>query len=349
MNNASRHTTTKSTKSIVAFAMKFLIPLAVSVGLCYMLFSRQDMGQMMEIIRSQCDFRWIALALGLSICSHVFRAMRWRIQLRAIGVETPLFIVVLSIFGTYAVNLVAPRLGELWRTSYIAQRQKAPFDTVFGSMMADRLADTATVALITLVTFFIAGNAFIDFLHQPENVDLLHKFTALLTSPWLWTGLAIAAIALWLILTRMRGNRLVAKVIDFGKGLWEGFAAVATMKGKGRWLLLTVCLWGCYFTQLFVAFFAFPATAQVVQLHGVSAVLVCFVISSISMAVPSNGGIGPYQWALMFALGLYSAGIPELTEAYALSFANVVMGTQTLLLIILGLFTFTCIALNRNK
>ena len=41
-----------------------------------------------------------------------------------------------SIFGTYAVNLVFPRLGEVWRTGYIAQRQKAPFTTVFGSMVA---------------------------------------------------------------------------------------------------------------------------------------------------------------------------------------------------------------------
>lgn len=79
--------------------------------------------------------------------------MRWRIQLDALDIRVPLPPLVWSIFGTYAVNLLAPRLGELWRTGYIAKRQDAKFTTVFGSMVCDRLADTATVLLLTLVTF----------------------------------------------------------------------------------------------------------------------------------------------------------------------------------------------------
>ncbi len=83
--------------------------------------------------------------------------------------------------------------------------------------------------------------------------------------------------------------------------------------------------------------------------YGTIAVMVCFVFSSISMGVPSNGGIGPWQWAIIFGLSLYSAGIPELTKSYATSFANLVMGSQTLLLIILGLITFIAIAIDKRK
>ncbi len=329
------------------YILKYGVPLVISVGLCYLLFTGVNFTEMIDIIRNNCNYWWILLAMFISVFSHVFRAMRWRIQLRAINVDAPLYVLVLSIFGTYAVNLVLPRLGEIWRTGYVAQRQNASFTTVFGSMVADRLADTVTVLLLTAATFLFAGNALLDYLRQnPEGYE---RIMALITSPWLWAVAVVAIIGVWVLFAKFRDNKLVKAVSGFCRGLWDGFAAIATMPGKGRWLLLTVCIWGCYFLQLYVAFFSFPATTEVVARYGTIAVMVCFVFSSISMGVPSNGGIGPWQWAIIFGLSLYSAGIPELTKSYATSFANLVMGSQTLLLIILGLITFIAIAIDKRK
>lgn len=327
--------------------LRYGVPLVITVGLCWMLFANQDLGSMIDTIREKCRWQWIWTALALSVVSHVVRAMRWRIQLRGIGICIGLFPVVLSIFGTYAVNLVFPRLGELWRTGYIAQRQNAPFDKVFGSMVADRLADTVTVALLTLVTFVLAGPQLTVYLSQ--NRETYDALMALLTSPWTWVA-AVGGMALaWALLSRARNNRIVGKIRQFGIGLWKGFAVVATMPGRVRWLLLTVAIWGCYFTQLYAVFFAFPETADFVVRHGVVAVLLCFVFSSLSMGVPSNGGIGPWQWAIIFGISLYSADVPGLTRDVATSFANLVMGTQTLLLIALGLFTFITIAIGNHR
>lgn len=296
----------------------------------------------MTIIREQCDFRWIGLALLISIFSHIFRAMRWRIQLRALGVEAPLFTLTLSIFGTYAVNLVLPRLGEVWRTGYIAKRQNAPFATVFGSMVADRLADTVTVLLLTVVTFLLATRELGTYLG--ENSASYEKWIALAQSPLLWIAAAAMIAAAWWMLTCKTSNKALCKLQDFAKGIWSGFAVIVKMKGKGQWLLLTLAIWGCYFSQLFVAFFAFDFTSDIVSTYGVLAVLVTFVLSSISMGVPSNGGIGPWQWSVIFALALYG-----MAKSPATAFANLVMGSQTLLLIVLGLFTFVCIALQGKK
>lgn len=335
-------------RKVWSTVFKIVLPLVITVGLCYKLFSEVDYHDMISIISRDCNYWWIVPALAISILSHIFRAMRWRMQLQAIGVQTPLFIVVLSIFGTYAVNLVLPRLGELWRTGYIAQRQKSPFDAIFGSMVADRLADTITVALITILTFIFAGRPLLDFIAGNADQTTIDRFLSVAASPWPYaTVMVFLILAIWII-RRHRDNNCIATLHRFGKGLWHGFAAIATMPGKGRWLLFTICIWGCYFLQLYVVFFAFPATAQVVSNHGIAAVMVCFVLSSISMIIPSNGGIGPWQMAIVWALGIYSAGITELTREYAISFANLVMGSQTLLLILLGIFTFVCIAIDRR-
>lgn len=328
---------------------KIVIPLVITVGLCWKLFSDIDVAEMVEIIRHDCNYSWIVLALIISTFSHVFRAMRWRIQLRAIDINPPLFPVVLSIFGTYAVNLVFPRLGELWRTGYIAQRQHAPFDSVFGSMIADRIADSITVALMTFATFLFAGGPLISYLNQGGESEMIDRLKFYALSPWTWIVLAAVVVLVWWAFRRFISNRYKNKLKNFGEGLWRGMSAVLTMPGRGRWLLLTACIWGCYFLQLYVAFFAFPATTEVVANYGAAAVMVCFVLSSIAMVVPSNGGIGPWQYAVIFGLSIYSAGIPELSREYATSFANVVLGSQTLLLIVLGLFTFVCIAVQRRR
>ncbi len=327
--------------------IKYGVPLVISVGLCWLLFHGFDFKEMMKIISRECNYWWMAAALVVSIFSHIFRAMRWRIQLNALNIRPPLFYLVLSIFGTYAVNLILPRLGELWRTGYIAERQKSPFTTVFGSMVADRLADTVTVLLLTLFTFLIAGRELMSYLSQ--NQESYERLLALATNPWLWTAVVIIIAACWIIMVRCRDNRIVAAIWNFVKGLWEGFAVIVRMPGRGKWLLLTFAVWGCYFLQLYLAFFSFPLTAEVATRCGIVAVLVCFVLSSISMGVPSNGGIGPWQWAIIFGLSLYARQVPGLTNEYSASFANLVLGSQTLLLILLGLFTFVCIAIDKKR
>lgn len=334
----------RQTSKALRNSFKYIIPFIISAGLCYMLFTDIDFGEMMDKIRDpDNNLWWIGLALSLSVLSHVIRAMRWRIQLRTLGVNAPLKVLINSIFGTYAVNLVFPRLGELWRTGYIAQRQKASFPSVFGSMVAERLADTLTVLMLTIATFMIAGNDILEFVK--ESGGAYERLAAIATSPLLWLGIAAATAFTWWFFARKTENRVVNKVKEMLKGLWEGFAAISKMEGKMRWILLTIALWGCYFIQLYVAFFAFPETAGAIARYGTVVALVAFVLSSISMGVPSNGGIGPWQFAVIFALyNLYGVD-----KTASVAFANLVLGSQTCLLIVLGLYTFVAIALDRRR
>lgn len=332
----------KKRRPWLSWTLRYIVPLAISIGLCYLLFTDIDFNEMIDIIRRECHFEWIALALCLSIFSHLFRALRWGLQLRALGVRVPVFPLLLSIFGCYAVNLVFPRLGEIWRTGYIAHRQNAPFTTVFGSMIGDRLADTATVLLLVALAFALAAAPVTQYLAGSQAT--YDRIMAAATSPWIWCAIVLAAVLVWMFFRIDTRNAKILKVRDLFFRIWHGFAVLFTMPRRTQWLLLTVCLWGCYFVQMWVQFFAFDFTADIYARHGITAVLVTFVLSSLSMGVPSNGGIGPWQWAVIFALGIYG-----LDRTSAGAFANVVLGSQTVLLILLGIFTFACIALGRRR
>lgn len=250
--------TEKKTSHLFTNLLKYVVPLVVSVGLCWLLFTGIDFKEMMSIIREQCDFRWIALGFVFSIAAQVFRAYRWAIQLRALSIVPPIHVLVYSIFGTYSVNLVFPRLGEVWRCGYIAQRQNSPFTSVFGSMVADRLSDTVAVALITLFAFAVASDAILGFLRQ--NSASYAAIAGILRSPWLWGACVAVVAAVWIFMRRRSSNKAVIKIQKAVRELWQGFAVIVKMPGKGRWLLFTVGIWTCYFMQMYVSFYAFPFT-----------------------------------------------------------------------------------------
>ncbi len=325
----------------LSYLLKYAVPLFISVGLCWLLFKKMNFHEMMRIIREQCDFTWIFLGLAFNITAMIFRAFRWGLQLNALGVRPTRKELILAIFGTYAVNLVLPRLGELWRSGYIAQRQDKPFTIVFGSMLGDRLADTLTVLLLAFVTFLLASKAILMYFSENgETVARLHGF---ITSPWLWLTIGLIAVGLIIFMRLRTQTKWISRTQKAIHELWHGFAVLATMPRRGLWLILTVCIWGSYFMSFYMAFHSFGFNVASEEQYGVIVVLVTFVLSSISMGVPSNGGIGPWQWAVIFALGIYGV-----EGGNAGAFANVVLFSTTMMQIALGLFTFACIALDKK-
>ncbi len=331
-------------KIIGGYVVRWLLPLALTVLLVTYMFRKVNFSDMWHLLRNGVDYWWILCAMGISVFSHIFRALRWRIQLRSLGVRPPLMALCCSIFGCYALNLIFPRLGEVWRCTYIAQREHSPFATVLGSMVADRLSDTLVVLLLTVLTFIVATPAIEAFLVKyPVGKGLVD----MVYSPWFWITLVGGCLLVWAIF-RFGGNLgIVAKVKGMGVQLWKGFAAVGTMEGKWLFILLTLAIWFCYYIQLYVAFFAFPFTRELCTeaslAYGFTPCLVAFVLSSIGMAIPSNGGLGPWNIAVMFGLAVYG-----ISDEQGTAFSMLQWSGQTVMLILLGIFTMIYISLNKK-
>lgn len=332
-------------KRLVSYAVKYLLPLALTIVLVWYMFEKVNYSDMMDIIRGGVNYWWILFTMGISLLSHVFRAMRWRLQLRGLGINPSLMALTCSIFGTYALNLVFPRLGEVWRCTYIAQREKAPFTSVFGSMVADRLADTATVLLLTIFTFVVASSALTAFL---TKYPIGQGIVGIVANPWFCVACVACVVVVWGCFKAFRKTKLVGKILAMLGELWSGFVVVTKMKGRGKFLFLTLCIWGCYFFQLYVAFYAFSYTAELCYTDGYAfgliPCLVAFVLSSIGMAVPSNGGLGPWNIAVMFGLAIYG-----ISDAQGTAFSMLVWSAQTVMLILLGIYTMIYISVGKKK
>ena len=327
--------------------LKYGIPVALSVLLVWFFYKNMDMDAIRQCLREDVNFWWFVPVVIVSVFSHIFRACRWRLQLRALGIEAPLSALVNSIFGTYFVNLLVPRLGEVWRSGYIASRERTSFSKVVGSMVGDRLSDTLTVLLLTVVTFFLAQGAFMKFLAQKGAAQSESMFTTW----WFWAlvaiGVAMVALIVWIFKTTS-DNALIAKVRLMLTNLWEGLLSIAKMKGKWWFLLYTFLIWGCYFFQLYIASMAFSYTKD----FGIVPILVLFVFSSLGMAVPTNGGVGGWQYAIMFGLAINGVGELPLGDPYnpqASAFAWTVWLVQQALLVVLGIYAFVAMAIDRKR
>lgn len=332
-------------KKWLGFVMRYVLPIAFTVLLLVYLFHIVDFDRMLDLLKHGVDYWWILLGMGISIISHAFRAARWQLQLNALDIRPPFMALCCSIFGCYALNLVFPRLGEVWRCTYIATFKKNSFSEVLGSMLGDRATDVPLVFLLFVFTMIVSASAIRSFL---DKFNIGHDFIHLISEFWFWAAIAGGILLLVFVFWLLRRHPFMIKLRGILTDIWRGIIVIGKMPGKWKFILYTFCLWGCYFVQLYVAFYAFPFTRELCREPGMVAglvpCLVAFVLSSISMLIPSNGGLGPWNIAIMFALSIYGV-----SDAEGTAFSMVQWTGNTIMLILLGIFTMVYISLNKTN
>ncbi len=325
-------------KRITSYIFKFIIPLAFGVGLMWYIYSKLNMEEVGKILQYDINYWWIFLSGVIGLLSHIVRALRWKIQLKALPANPSMRVLTNAIFGTYAVNLILPRVGEVWRCAYVAQSEEKSFIKVVGSMISERLTDTLTVITITIVTFFLQLDVLKDILN--ENPSIKEGIVNIITSPALYSVIAVGIIALVWLFRFKSNNPLIIKVKELVNNLINGFKTIFQMEKKGLFLFYTVLMWFLYFIELYVCFFAFKQTESL----GIVCAFSCFLMGSIGMGVPVQGGLGPWHWAVIAVLTLYG-----LNNDTAGAFALVAHGAQLIMTILIGIYTFVSISLYKKR
>lgn len=250
-----------------------------------------------------------------------------------------------TIWGAYALNLVFPQLGEAWRCVFVSRREKAPLSTVIGTDVGDRGSDLVVVILLLVLALIVAHpelEAFMTKYSFGEKVDHISK------SPWLWIGVGGGIGIFWFVCHYFKEYKWVQTLDKNLHNIWDGFKVIFTMKKWWLYIILTCGIWTCYFLETYVCFFAFPFTRHLIDDPGMALGLlpglVVFVFGSCSMAIPSNGGLGPWNLAVMFALSLFGISNTEGT-----AFSIVMWSCQAVMLIALGLFSAGYITVTGRK
>ncbi len=336
----------KSIKDIIESIFKILIPIGVSAVMLIWMSHKLNFHQIWQITSHDCNYWWLILVMILTMLSYSIRGIRWGYQLRAAGI--PRMSVAsesVSIFSAYAINLLVPYLGEAWRCVYVTRRENAKLSTVVGTDLADRSSDFVMIMLLVGLALIVAHPALMHFFDKYSfGRDLDH-----ILSEWeLWVGIAVAVGIFILCDFKYKDSKFFKGFNLSLSRMWQGFKVIFTMEGRWTYLFLTIAIWVCYFLKIYLVFFAFPFTRELLThpgyAYGLLPGLVAFVFGSCSMAIPSNGGLGPWNIAVMYALMLYGIGHTD-----AAAFSIVAWSTQTFMTILLGIYSMIYIAATKKK
>ena len=257
------------------------------------------------------------------------RGWRWRQTLEPLGEKPRTSVAIYSIFLSYAVSLVIPRIGEFTRCGVLKRWDGISFPKALGTVVTERAIDTLLMGALTGLTLLFQLSVFGTFFERTgTSMDtILQKF-----SP---TGYLVTAIcgvaALVLLHLLLRRLSIYNKVKMTLHGIWEGVMSLKNVKNVPLFLFFSVAIWVCYFLHYYLTFFCFDFTADL----GLGCALVTFVVGSIAVIVPTPNGAGPWHFAVKTMLILYGV-----VDERALWFVLIVHTVQTMLVVLLGVWAW---------
>ena len=303
----------------------YVVFLALGVALLWFSFRNIDLSQLWTDIKS-AKYSWMLLSLACLAISLFFRALRWNIQIEALGYKTRASSTYGAVLIAYLANCIFPRLGEVVRCSVLKRKENIPFDKTLGSVISERIIDL-------LVLF---GLAFLVIVFQWK---LLGSLVTSWMVPLLNKLINNVLLGIVVILAGIAGIVLLIKIIKRNKkiaSLWHGFLdgikSVVTMKKKWRFVLYTLGVWGFYVIMTWLPFYMLPETSHL----GLVEAITLLGIATLGVVAPVPGGIGTYHFIAITLL----SGFYGISEQVAGSFAAINHGSQMIFYLITGVLAY---------
>lgn len=321
--------------------LQLCLPFVLGAAILWWMYRGADWAAFRQLVAEEMHWGWMLLSLLVGVLPAVFRGLRWRMALDPLEEHPSRRACIDAIFVSYAASLVVPRIGEVTRCSTLKTKCGTPFSKALGTVVTERIVDSALLIVITVVAMLSQLPQLLRFMAETgmDVSTVLHHFTA--------AGYWVTALCILLIL--LVALRLLWRMKAFEKGrrfltdLWTGIASLRQVRHVWLYFLLSFGIWAGYFFHFYIAFWAFDFTAN----FNLWSALLIFCIGSFAVLVPTPNGAGPWHFAVKTMLVLCGVA-----EQPAVLFALAVHTIQTALVVglgMLGLGDLTLIKTTDNR
>lgn len=319
--------------------IKYILFLVIGLLLLFFAFKNTNLNDLIEEAK-KVDLLWIWLSMFFGFLAFISRGLRWVYLIENMGYNAKKINSIYAVCIGYFTNLAFPRAGELSRCTSLSESDKIPVNKLFGTIILERTIDfiillslisfVFLMKLETVYTFFnriekeIGGNSNIGFI-------LIAVFSIIL-------------IVFIVFKTKFKKTSTYQKIVDFLKGLSDGFKSIKGIKNKWAFWGHTIFIWFMYFIMTYVCFFAIESTKLLTQIDG----LFIMVVGGLGMVLPVQGGVGAYH--LLVSEALMSLNLENsINNTDATLFASVVHACQTLMTLFVGSISLLMLFLSKRK
>ncbi|MBQ7422694.1 MAG: flippase-like domain-containing protein [Prevotella sp.] len=318
--------------------VRIALPLGLGGAILYWMYRDFEFQSIRQVLLHKMNWTWMLLSFPFGILAQMFRGWRWKQTLEPIGEHPRTSVSINSIFLSYALSLVFPRVGEFTRCGVLKRYDNVSFPKALGTVVTERAIDTLLMLLITGIAFFMQVRVFGTFFSKTGTRfnDILSSFT---TAGWMVTFVCAGSIVI-LFYFVLRKLTIYNKVKEAMVGIWQGIISLKNVRSIPLFLFYSIAIWISYFLHYYLTFFCFPFTSNL----GLTCALVTFVVGSIAVIVPTPNGAGPWHFAVKTMLILY--GVADVNALY---FVLIVHTIQTLLVIALGIYAWMALSFTNKK
>ena len=316
-------------KSLFSRALKVSLPLVLGGAILYWMYRDFDFQGMRHVLLHEMSWTWMVLSLPFCVLAQTIRGWRWMQTLEPVGERPRTEVAVCSIFVSYAVSLLVPRIGEFTRCGILKRWDGVSFPKALGTVVTERAVDSLIILIATALAIVFEMSIFGTFFKQTgTSLDVILRSFSL--AGWLVTAVCAVAVVV-LLRVLLRHLSIYNKVKTTLSGIWEGITSLRSVRSVPLFIVMTVGIWLCYFLHYYLTFFCFDFTKDL----GLGCALVTFVVGSIAVIVPTPNGAGPWHFAVKTMLILYGVA-----DEQALYFVLIVHTVQTLLVVLVGIYAW---------
>lgn len=271
-----------------------------------------------EVIASARDMRWwwIAPFVVATLLSHFVRALRWEMLFTNKEKKPSRLTLYSGVMFGYLVNIPLPRVGEVARPVYVAQKIGESNSKIIGTIVLERVVDLLGMLLLMafVVVFLIADPQVLSRLFGIDITDSATQLDIFMTlGLYGLAGVIALGLLYWLFKlasekTEGKIFELVTKVQKIIRTFVDGLLAVKELKNWPLFIFYSALIWALYIFMTYAGFWMFDM--QEVYNLGITEAIVLTVVSAVGLSIPTPGGIGSYHLFITKSLFIFYA-VPE--------------------------------------
>ncbi|MCC2590811.1 flippase-like domain-containing protein [Chryseobacterium sp. MFBS3-17] len=352
MNEAKKNNPLKTVMTIV---------LSLGIAAFFMWFALRGMDfKTISGYFAKANYFWVVAATVFGLLAYWFRAVRWNLLLEPMGYKISNANAFWTISFGYLMNLTIPRSGELARSTALYGVEKVPVDKSFGTIILERVIDLVCMVGFLGLTLLFKYDAILSFYsyvtqEQKKEVSTEQGFLEQLLAGWgiadvsaFFNTIKIALVILAIVGLGYIFVKKKSSFVSFANGILHGITSIFKLKQKGKFILLSLAIWICYYFAAYLVCFSLPETSEFSIADG----FFIIVVGTLGMMVPASGGIGAFHAALKLGIGALFLSMGKTFEEGAeagLAYAFISHTMQFVIMLVVGVISVPFLTKARNK